>query len=139
MANFKGMEQSDATKAKIAAARKGQKKNEGYALNPKIKDKINLLELIYEGLSDAEAKILDVIIINFIRKEIFNNKTELTLEEISKITGLSRMGAQKIEKRAYAKMQKSLQKQGISRSSDVIGSDAQRSVAQARGGSGSVD
>ena len=49
------------------------------------------------------------------------------------------MGAQKIEKRAYAKMQKSLQKQGISRSSDVIGSDAQRSVAQARGGSGSVD
>ena len=136
MANFKGMEQSDATKAKIAAARKGQKMNEGYALNPKIKE---LCADLYEGLSDAEAKILDVIIINFIRKEIFNNKTELTLEEISKITGLSRMGAQKIEKRAYAKMQKSLQKQGISRSSDVIGSDAQRSVAQARGGSGSVD
>ena len=136
MANFKGMEQSDATKAKIAAARKGQKKNEGYALNPKIKE---LCADLYEGLSDAEAKILDVIIINFIRKEIFNNKTELTLEEISKITGLSRMGAQKIEKRAYAKMQKSLQKQGISRSSDVIGSDARRSVAQARGGSGSVD
>ena len=136
MANFKGMEQSDATKAKIAAARKGQKKNEGYALNPKIKE---LCADLYEGLSDAEAKILDVIIINFIRKEIFNNKTELTLEEISKITGLSRMGAQKIEKRAYAKMQKSLQKQGVSRSSDVIGSDAQRSVAQARGGSGSVD
>ena len=136
MANFKGMEQSDATKAKIAAARKGQKKNEGYALNPKIKE---LCADLYEGLSDAEAKILDVIIINFIRKEIFNNKTELTLEEISKITGLSRMGAQKIEKRAYAKMQKSLQKQGISRSSDAIGSDAQRSVAQARGGSGSVD
>lgn len=136
MANFKGMEQSDATKAKIAAARKGQKKNEGYALNPKIKE---LCADLYEGLSDAEAKILDVIIINFIRKEIFNNKTELTLEEISKITGLSRMGAQKIEKRAYAKMQKSLQKQGISRSSDIIGSDAQRSVAQALGGSGSVD
>ena len=136
MANFKGMEQSDATKAKIAAARKGQKKNEGYALNPKIKE---LCADLYEGLSDAEAKILDVIIINFIRKEIFNNKTELTLEEISKITGLSRMGAQKIEKRAYAKMQKSLQKQGINRSSDVIGSDAQRSAAQARGGSGSVD
>lgn len=123
MANFN--QHSDDTKAKIAA-KSNANRGDQLPLNPKLKE---LCADLYEGLSEDESHVLDVIIINFIRKEVWNCNGQMTLEEISKLTGLSRPGAKKIQERAYGKIRKGLQDQGINKTNDVIGDDPRSSVS----------
>lgn len=84
--------------------------------------------------NDAEKMILDVIIAQFILDEVFKG-SEATERAIAKITGLSKSGVRVVVGNAQKKLKKHLTKQGIKRTSDIIGDDSARSAV----GGGSVD
>lgn len=85
--------------------------------------------------NDAERMILDVIITQFLLKEVFKGD-QATERAVAKITGLSKSGVRVVEGKAMAKMKDMLNKQGIHKVEDVIDIDHGRSAAD---GGGSVD
>lgn len=85
--------------------------------------------------NDAERMILDVIITQFLLKEVFKGD-QATERAVAKITGLSKSGVRVVEGKAMAKMKDMLNKQGIHSVEDVIDIDHGRSAAD---GGGDVD
>ena len=84
--------------------------------------------------NDAEKMILDIIITQFLLKEVFSGDAA-TERAVAKITGLSKSGVRVVEGRAMAKMKDMLKKQGISKVDDVIDTHGGRTAV----GGGDVD
>lgn len=87
--------------------------------------------------NEAECKILDIIIAQFLLNEVFKGD-EQTERAIAKVTGLSKSGVRVVQGRAMKKMKDSLAKGGIKKIEDVVDAGG-RSSASAKGGSESVD
>lgn len=82
--------------------------------------------------NDAEKMILDIIISQFILDEVFKG-SPATERAVAKITGLSKSGVRVVEARAMEKLKKHLNKQGIRKTDDVVGSSNGRMAGDAGG------
>lgn len=102
-------------------------------LNPKIK---TMFKDLYEGMSEGEAAILDIVIANFILREVMNVKSgeEATERQIAAVTGLSKSGARVVSDKAMQRIKSKFVKGGVSRISDWVPADRARQVGNAVSG-----
>ena len=89
---------------------------------------------IYEECckNDAERMILDLIIYDFLSKEVFKGEPA-TERAVAKVTGLSKSGVSVVEARAMAKAKKYLVKSGIRSANDIFDSGSSRQAGDAGG------